>query len=102
MNKQDERPVVLVGIQRETTFSIELPERAVRALAVIGNFGEGALEKCVATILSPSEANRHSYGLADVQKIGSVAREALRRLDDARAVAEGGKIAVDHPLKAVG
>ena len=51
MDKRDERPIELVGIQRETTFTIELPERAVRALAIIADFGEGALEKCVATVL---------------------------------------------------
>lgn len=101
MDKRDERPIELVGIQRETTFTIELPERAVRALAVIGEFGEGALEKAVATVLSPNEARKHSYGFQDVQRIGGVARGALKLLDDAREVAAGRKIAVDRPLKSV-
>ena len=101
MDKRDERPVELVGIQRETTFQIELSERAVRALAVIGEFGEGALEKAVAAVLSPGEAKRHAYGFVDLLKIGGVSREALRRLDDAREVAAGRKVAVDRPLKSV-
>ena len=71
-------------------------------LAIIGRFGEGALEKCVATVLSPSEARTHSYGLADLQRIGGVASQELQLLEDARDVAAGRKIAVDRPLKAVG
>jgi hypothetical protein len=102
MDKRDERPIELVGIKRETTITVELPERAVRALAVIGQFGDGALAKCVASVLSPSEAQRHAYGLADIQRIGGVAHQELKRLDDARAVAEGRKLAIDPPLKAVG
>lgn len=101
MDKRDERPVEITGIQSETTFSIELPERAVRALAVIGKFGEGALQKAVETVLSPGEARRHAYGLQDLQKIGGVAYTALQRLDDAREVAAGRKIAADRPLKSV-
>lgn len=101
MDPRGERIVKVVGIQSETTFEIELPERAVRALAIIGDFGESALEKAVAAVLSPSEANRHAYGFRDLQKVGGVAREALRRLDDARDVASGRKIAADRPLKSV-
>lgn len=97
MDKRDERPVTLVNITtREATFTVELPERAVRALAIIGNFGEGALEKAVATVLSPNEAKRHAYGFTDLTRIGGVAHQALGRLDDARAVAEGRKVAVDR------
>ena len=97
MDKRDERPITVVNIVNpEATFTIELPERAVRALAVIGDFGEFALEKAVATVLSPAEAKRHSYGLTDLTRIGGVARQALRRLDDARDVATGRKIAADH------
>ena len=60
MNKNDERPITVVNIAtREATFTVELPERAVRALAIIGDFGEDALQKCVATVLSPMEAKRH-------------------------------------------
>lgn len=103
MDKRDERPVTVVHIVRpEATFTVELPERAVRALAIIGDFGEDALEKAVATVLSPGEAKRHSYGLTDLTRIGRIAYQALCRLDDARAVAEGRKIAADILLKAVG
>ncbi len=77
-------------------FTLELPERAVRALAIIGGFGEGALEKAVATVLSPNEAKRHSCGFADLTRIGGVAHQALARLDDARAVADGRKVAADR------
>lgn len=89
--------VDIVGVKRETTFTIELPERAVRALAVIGEFGVGALEKAVATVLSPSEAKRHAEGLQDVQRIGAEAQQHLQRLTDARDVASGVKVAVDRP-----
>ena len=69
MDKRDERPVTLVHIVRpEATLTVELPERAVRALAIIGAFGEDALEKAVATVLSPSEAKRHSYGFTDLTR----------------------------------
>lgn len=101
MDKRDERPVVLVGIKRETTLTVELPERAVRALALIGQFGPGALEKAVAAVLSETEARRHASGLNDLQSIGGAAHEALRRLEDARAVADGRKIATDPPVKSV-
>ena len=98
MDKRDERPVTVVNIMRpEATLTVELPERAVRALAIIGDFGEGALEKAVATVLSPMEAKRHSYGFTDLTRIGGVAHQALQRLDDARAVAEGRKVAADRP-----
>jgi hypothetical protein len=96
MDKRDERPIEITGIRSETTFSLELPERAVRALSVIGQFGAGSLAKAVGTVLSPSEAQRHAYGLEDIQRIGNVAKAALQRLDDARSVAEGRKIAVDR------
>lgn len=97
MDKQDERPVSVVNIVvSEATFTIELHERAVRALAIIGDFGEGELEKAVATVLSPMEAKRHSYGFVDLTRIGGVAHQAIRRLDDAREVAAGRKIAADH------
>lgn len=86
--------VDIVGLRRETTFTIELPERAVKALAVIGEFGLGALEKAVATVLSEGEAMRHREGLQDVQRIGAEAREVLKRLDDARHVANGDKVAI--------
>jgi hypothetical protein len=103
MDKRDERPVTVVNIVKpEATFTIELPERAVRALAIIGDFGEGALEKAVATVLSETEAKRHSYGFTDLTRIGGVARQALVRLDDARDVADGRKVAADRPLKAAG
>lgn len=95
MDKRDERPVTVVNIIKpEATFTVELPERAVRALAIIGDFGAGALEKAIATVLSPAEAKRHSYGFTDLTRIGGVAHKALQRLDDARAVADGLKIAV--------
>lgn len=97
MDKRNERPVSVVNIVKsEATFTVELPERAVRALAIIGDFGEGALEKAVAAVLSPREAKQHAYGFADLTRIGGVAHQALRRLDDARAVADGRKIAADH------
>lgn len=96
MDERDKRPVAVVNIVRpEAIFTIELPERAVRALAIIGAFGEGALEKCVATVLSPSEAKRHSYGFTDLTRIGGVARQSLERLDEGRLVAEGRKVAID-------
>lgn len=102
MDKRDERPITVVNIVNpEATFTVELPERAVRALAIIGDFGDGALEKAVATVLSPSEAKRYSYGFTDLTRIGGVARQALRRLDDARDVAMGRKIAADHQKIAV-
>ena len=101
MDKRDERPVTIVSITpREATFTVELPERAVRALAIIGAFGENALQKSVAAVLSASEAKQHAYGFTDLTRIGGVARQALERLDAARAVAEGRKIAVDRPLSA--
>ena len=63
MLPEDKRNVTMVDIVKpEATFTVELPERAVRALALIGGFGESALEKCVASVLSPMEAKRHSYG----------------------------------------
>ncbi len=100
MDKRDERPITVVNIVRpEATFTVELPERAVRALAVIGAFGEHALEKAVATVLSEGEAKRHSYGFTDLTRIGGIASAALRRLEDARAVAEGRKIAADPVAK---
>ena len=103
MDKRDERPVSIVEIVKpEATFTVELPERAVRALALIGDFGEDALQKCVATVLSPMEAQRHAYGLRDLQRVGAVAHQALDRLRNARDVADGRKIAADCPLKAVG
>ena len=102
MDARDERPVSVVNITKpEATFTVELPERAVRALALIGDFGGDALEKCVAAVLSPNEAKRHAYGLADLQRVGAVAAAALRRLQDARDVADGRKIAMDRPLKVV-
>jgi hypothetical protein len=103
MDKRDERPITVVNIVKpEATFIIELPERAVRALAIIGDFGEGALENAVATVLSPMEAKRYSHGFTDLTRIGGVAHMALARLEDARAVADGRKVASDHPLKAAG
>ena len=86
--------IEIVGLKRETTFTIELPERAVRALALIGDFGERALEKAVATVLSETEAKRHAGGLADLQRIGGVAHAVLNRLADARHVANGDKVAL--------
>ena len=98
MDKQDERPVTVINIMRpEATFTVELPERAVRALAIIGDFGEHALEKAVATVLSPNEAKRHALGLTDLTRIAGVAHKALERLSDARAVADGSKVAIDRP-----
>ncbi len=100
MDKRDERPVTIVNIVKpEATFTIELPERAVRALAVIGAFGERALENAVAKVLSEMEAKRHSYGFTDLTRIGGVAHQALERLEAARAVADGYKIATDLPRK---
>ena len=102
MDKRDERPVTIVTITKpEASFVVELPERAVRALALIGDFGHDALEKCVANVLSPMEAKRHSYGFRDLQRVGAVAHQALQRLSDAREVADGRKIAADHPMAAV-
>lgn len=102
MDKRDERAVYVVTINKpEATFTVELPERAVRALALIGDFGEDALQNCVATVLSPMEAQKHAYGFRDLQRVGGVARQALRRLADARDVADGRKIAADLPLKTV-
>lgn len=99
MDKRDERPITIVTITKpEASFLVELPERAVRALALIGNFGDNALEKCVATVLSPMEATRHSYGFQDLQRVGAVAHQALQRLSDAREVADGRKIATERPL----
>ena len=100
MDSRDQRSVTVVSITKpEATFTVELPERAVRALALIGDFGEDALEKCVASILTPAGAKQHSYGLRDLQRVGAVAHEALRRLSDARDVADGTKIATERPLK---
>lgn len=97
MDKRAELPVRIVNIARETTFTIELSERAVRALEVISRFGEHALAQCVADKLSASESARHAYGFEDLVKIGAVATMPLRRLDDARAVMEGRKNAVEPP-----
>jgi hypothetical protein len=56
---EDKRNVTMVDIVKpEATFTVELPERAVRALALIGGFGESALEQCVASVLSPMEAKK--------------------------------------------
>jgi hypothetical protein len=95
MDERDKKPVTVVHIMKpDATFTVELPERAVRALAVIGAFGEHALEKAVAAILSPAEAREHSYGFSDLARIGDVARLALERLSDARDVADGHMLAV--------
>lgn len=96
MDERDKRRIEILNIgTRESTFTVELPERAVRALAVIGEFGEGALQKAVSSVLSPMEGKTHAYGLQDLQRVGGVAYEALRRLEDARAVADGRKVAVE-------
>lgn len=92
--------VEIVGIQTETTFAITLSETAVRALAMIGEFGGDALTKAVATKLSEAEAKRHAKGLTELVQIGTEATMYLRRLKDARDVASGYKIAADLPKPA--
>lgn len=87
-------PVEITGIKQETTFTVEISESAVRALAMLGEFGAGALENLVASKLSDGEAKRHSKGLAEIQMIGTEAKPQLDRLADARAVAAGEKFAV--------
>ncbi len=92
--------VKLVGITRpEALFTIELTESAVRALAMIGDYGVDALEKYVATTLSPRGAADNKAGLRDVILAGGSARRALELLYDARAVVEGRKIAVERPVE---
>lgn len=87
--------VQITGVKTDTTFAITLSESAVRALAMIGDFGADALQKAVASTLSPAEAKRHAAGLAEIVSIGNAAHEPLRRLNDARAVACGLKQVAD-------
>ena len=76
-------------VPKDATLIVELPERAVRALSIIGNFGQDALEKAVAHILSQTEAKRHADGFKDLLMVGRKASEVIRRLDDARSIIDG-------------
>jgi hypothetical protein len=84
--------VKLVSLRRTATFTVEMPERAVAALRMIGAFGADAFIKALAQ-LSPTEARTHSDGLKDLIAIGGRCHEALERLSDARDVIDGRKIA---------
>ena len=92
---KDETKVRLVSLERSATFTVEMPERAVRALRVIGAFGSDAFIKAIATTLSEGEAKSHSEGLRDLVEIGGQCALALELLSDARCVMDGSKVAVE-------
>jgi hypothetical protein len=91
----DETEVRMVSLNRSATFTVEMPERAVYALYIIGQFGIEALTKAVANHMSESEAKKHGEGLKDLVAIGGRCSAALSKLNDARAVIDGRKIAVE-------
>ena len=85
----------IIEVQQDgATFTIQLPERAIRALSTIGDFGTDALTKAVAKCISETEAKKHGNGIDDLVTAGQKCKTALARLTDARSVLEGRKVAV--------